>query len=147
MKLSLQNEKCVTWHSVKYLHQNRGVHQAGSVWLEGFSEAFQHSWFSSLHLSYTVEDTRLLATKRPQHIVLFQKYCIAPKGQNEHQPITSSRTTGISLPTNMKDQTKEVATVLPSFHFGEVNCYKSIWKCFFIQVSAVSPYEGRHIIA
>lgn len=50
-------------------------------------------------------------------------------------------------PWNRKVQTEAAVIVLPSFHFGEVNCYKSIRKCFFIQVSAVSPNEGRHIIA
>lgn len=35
--------ECYLTLSLKYLHQNQGVHQAGSVWLEGFSEAFQDS--------------------------------------------------------------------------------------------------------
>lgn len=53
----------------------------------------------------------------------------------------------LSHPLQQEGSNTRSRVVLPSFHFGEVNCYKSIWKCFFIQVSAVSPNEGRHIIA
>lgn len=83
---------------------------------------------------------RLQVTKKPQQVMLFQHYYTASRGHKEHQPMVSSTTAGIS-------QAQEAVNVLPSFHFGEVNCYKSIWKCFFIQVSAISPNEGRHIVA
>lgn len=80
-------------------------------------------------------------------IVSTTKFCL--KGP-KNTILCGSRTTVLvpaPPPGKRKDQTEVAVVLLPSFHFGEVNCYKSIGKCFFIQVSAVSPNEGRHIIA
>lgn len=141
--------ECYLTLSLKYLHQNQGVHQADSVWLEGFSEAFQDSLFSSLHLSYRVKDTHLQDTEISAHIVLFQQCNIALKGQKSTilWQAQEQLWPSLSHPLQQEGSNTSSRAVLPSFHFGEVNCYESIWKCFFIQVSAVSPNEGRHIIA
>lgn len=109
--------ECYLTLGLKYLHQNQGVHQAGSVWSEGFSEAFQHSWFSSLHLSYTVEDTYLQVTKRPQHIMLFQQYYTASRGQKGHNSTANSRTTAISIPPSYGRPNKRSSNSLTLFSF------------------------------
>lgn len=35
---------------------------------------------------------------------------------------------------------------LPFLHSCKVKCHLSVGKCFFIQVSTITPYEGGHVI-